>query len=58
MCFFTFVGKNVVNLNFFKKNAKKNVPKNKNNDKKNMSGVYLQCSVISPRNLLKKSFIN
>ena len=39
---FTLVGKNGVNLNFFKKKAKKKVPKNRKSDKKKISGVYLQ----------------
>ena len=43
-----------MNLNFFKKNAKKKVPKNRKSDRKKMSGVYLQCSVRSPPNLTER----
>ena len=35
----TLLGKNEVNLNFLRKEARKNVPKNKQSDRKKMSGV-------------------
>ena len=50
---FTFAGKYLVNLNLFRAEQRKNVPKNRNRDKKNISGEYLHASVILPPNLKK-----
>ena len=48
---YTLAGKYGVNLNLLSAEHIKNVPKKRNRDKKNISGEYLQASVISPPNL-------